>query len=499
MPLKPLDLAAVGVGVMALWCDVSVAACSVSVVVLRHNVGVGAQHAVPSMRCRVVVLWHDVGVTVCGVGAQHAVLVPSMWYWCCSPAAQHRCRRPSMQCRVVVPWRDVGVAGPAPSISVIVPRHGASVAGPALEMSTSDTREYEYSGEYSNQKYTQDDPQWDREVRGATAVLEDLLEKWKEEPYVRDHVRVGRAVGVIGRHVTPARDLPRTVRKSLDELAPRLRLEFIANASYLIIIAFIIIFALVGHALRIALAVAYGILKTFEHLQGILIYKAPAHVPPRHRIRITAIACRVIAVPLPPSIVSSSSSSSFELALAALSSCRRSPLLNRRRCVVVVIAGVIRCVVVTVGMAVTGCRRRVWDRTYAAEFVVVVVLNVERGKPPWPVATFSTPARISNQSKPCAPQTTNYDYDNTTTTPPTQLRAARTPPAATSTLPTQLRHQQQPWGEARVTAATQPRWANAHRYDDWAMPIDHDSDNESIDYDDGAMPVNLRRRGDGRR
>ncbi|KAH9175725.1 hypothetical protein EDB89DRAFT_2240881 [Lactarius sanguifluus] len=119
----------------------------------------------------------------------------------------------------------------------------------------------------SDQKYTQDDPQWDREVRGATAVLEDLLEKWKKEPYAQDHVRAGRAVGVIGRHVTPARDLPRTVRKSLDELAPRLKLEFIADALYLIIIAFIIFIALVGHALRIALAVAYGILKTFEYVQ----------------------------------------------------------------------------------------------------------------------------------------------------------------------------------------------------------------------------------------
>ncbi|KAH9167252.1 hypothetical protein EDB89DRAFT_1910168 [Lactarius sanguifluus] len=46
----------------------------------------------------------------------------------------------------------------------------------------------------SDQKYMQDNPQWDREVHGATAVLEDLLEKWKEEPYARDHVRVGHAV-----------------------------------------------------------------------------------------------------------------------------------------------------------------------------------------------------------------------------------------------------------------------------------------------------------------
>ncbi|KAH9164172.1 hypothetical protein EDB89DRAFT_1912295 [Lactarius sanguifluus] len=42
---------------------------------------------------------------------------------------------------------------------------------------------------------------------------------------------------------------------------------------------------------------------------------------------------------------------------------------------------------------------------------------------------------------------------------PTQLQAARTPPAATSTLPTQLRHQQQPWGKARVMMAMQPQRA----------------------------------------
>ncbi|KAH9163431.1 hypothetical protein EDB89DRAFT_1912660 [Lactarius sanguifluus] len=86
----------------------------------------------------------------------------------------------------------------------------------------------------NNQKYMQDDLQWDREVRGATAVLEDLLEKWKKEPPTQDHM---------------------------------LRLEFITDASYLIIIDFIIVIALVGHALRIALAVAYGIPKMLEHVQ----------------------------------------------------------------------------------------------------------------------------------------------------------------------------------------------------------------------------------------
>ncbi|KAH9163977.1 hypothetical protein EDB89DRAFT_1912429 [Lactarius sanguifluus] len=116
-------------------------------------------------------------------------------------------------------------------------------------------------------KYMQDDLRWDREVRGATAVLKRLLGNWEKAPCAEDHVRVGCVVGVIGRHVTPACDLPRTVRKSLDELTPRLRLEFIADASYLIIITFIIVIALIGHILRITLAVAYGILKTFEHMQ----------------------------------------------------------------------------------------------------------------------------------------------------------------------------------------------------------------------------------------
>ncbi|KAH9168676.1 hypothetical protein EDB89DRAFT_1909153 [Lactarius sanguifluus] len=157
-------------------------------------------------------------------------------------------------------------------------------------------------------------------------------------------------------------------------------------------------------------------------------------------------------MPLPPSIVSSSSSSSFELALAALPSCRRSPflpscrrspLLNRRRHVIVIVAGVIRCVIVAIGMAVTGRRCRVWDRTYAGEFVVVIV---ERGKPPWPVATFSTPAQISDQSKPHAPQTTNYDYDNTMTT---CLKSANAALSCTNT----TGHRQNP-ANAATTPAT---------------------------------------------
>ncbi|KAH9174630.1 hypothetical protein EDB89DRAFT_1904497 [Lactarius sanguifluus] len=138
------------------------------------------------------------------------------------------------------------------------------------------------------QKYTQEDLRWDREDHGATAVLEGLLEKWKKEPRAQDHVRVGRMVGVIGHHMTPACDLPRTVRKSLDELVPRLRLEYgdpmtvwltdanreqvVLLASHrrlldLITITLALALALIGHALRIALAVAYGVLKTFEHVQ----------------------------------------------------------------------------------------------------------------------------------------------------------------------------------------------------------------------------------------
>ncbi|KAH9165034.1 hypothetical protein EDB89DRAFT_2077337 [Lactarius sanguifluus] len=47
---------------------------------------------------------------------------------------------------------------------------------------------------HEDPKYAQDDPRWDREVRGATAVLERLLESWEKAPRAEDHVRVGRAV-----------------------------------------------------------------------------------------------------------------------------------------------------------------------------------------------------------------------------------------------------------------------------------------------------------------
>ncbi|KAH9166588.1 hypothetical protein EDB89DRAFT_1910619 [Lactarius sanguifluus] len=40
----------------------------------------------------------------------------------------------------------------------------------------------------NNQKYTQDNPQWDREVHGATAVLECLLESWEQAPRAEDHM-----------------------------------------------------------------------------------------------------------------------------------------------------------------------------------------------------------------------------------------------------------------------------------------------------------------------
>ncbi|KAH9168129.1 hypothetical protein EDB89DRAFT_1909535 [Lactarius sanguifluus] len=90
----------------------------------------------------------------------------------------------------------------------------------------------------------QDDTKWACEVHGATAVLERLLESGGRPT---DHVKVGQL--------------------SLDELAPRLRLEFIADASYLIIITLALALALVGHTLRIALAVAYRILKTVEVMQ----------------------------------------------------------------------------------------------------------------------------------------------------------------------------------------------------------------------------------------
>ncbi|KAH9160350.1 hypothetical protein EDB89DRAFT_2081958 [Lactarius sanguifluus] len=47
---------------------------------------------------------------------------------------------------------------------------------------------------YEDPKYMRDDPRWDQEVRGATAVLERLLESWEKAPRAEDHVRVGRAV-----------------------------------------------------------------------------------------------------------------------------------------------------------------------------------------------------------------------------------------------------------------------------------------------------------------
>ncbi|KAH9164977.1 hypothetical protein EDB89DRAFT_1911743 [Lactarius sanguifluus] len=75
-------------------------------------------------------------------------------------------------------------------------------------------------------KDAQDDDEWTREVHGATEVLECLLESGE---YPTDHIH----------------------RRLLD----------------LIIITLALALALVGHALWITLAVAYGILKTLEHVQ----------------------------------------------------------------------------------------------------------------------------------------------------------------------------------------------------------------------------------------
>ncbi|KAH9160716.1 hypothetical protein EDB89DRAFT_1914460 [Lactarius sanguifluus] len=52
----------------------------------------------------------------------------------------------------------------------------------------------------------------------------DQMKYWKD---AQDDAEWAREVSYIGHHVTPACDLPRTVQKSLDELAPRLRLECI--------------------------------------------------------------------------------------------------------------------------------------------------------------------------------------------------------------------------------------------------------------------------------
>ncbi|KAH9170485.1 hypothetical protein EDB89DRAFT_1907734 [Lactarius sanguifluus] len=113
-----------------------------------------------------------------------------------------------------------------------------------------------------DQRYAQDDPRWEREVRGATAVLERLLESWEDTPHTEDHVRVGRM--------------------SLDELAPRLRLELCRLSPLsiplavmlshrrcldLIIITLTLVLALLGYALQITLAIAYGVQKTLEHMQ----------------------------------------------------------------------------------------------------------------------------------------------------------------------------------------------------------------------------------------
>ncbi|KAH9176159.1 hypothetical protein EDB89DRAFT_1903329 [Lactarius sanguifluus] len=101
-------------------------------------------------------------------------------------------------------------------------------------------------------------------------------------------------------------------------------------------------------------------------------------------------------------------------------------------------------------MAVTGRRRRVWDRTCVGVVVDVIVLNVERGKPPQE-ATFSTRS-FTDAASSCM-NSSRHPAAATTTTPATAMgRGDDGDGTTTGQCPLPIDH------------------------DDWAMPVDHHLD-----------------------
>ncbi|KAH9166289.1 hypothetical protein EDB89DRAFT_1910788 [Lactarius sanguifluus] len=155
---------------------------------------------------------------------------------------------------------------------------------------------------------------------------------------------------------------------------------------------------------------------------SILAARRSVATPHRHRIR--AVAGRVIAVS--PSLSIAALSLSYELALLNLLS-----WLNRR----------CRVVVPSLGGPPSSCLGDIhWWGTVGV-WVVVVVLNVERGKPPWPVGSNLFHARPviassmhANLRQIQATCTANdklrqHALEHASSSP-TQLRAAQTPAAA---------------------------------------------------------------------
>ncbi|KAH9175005.1 hypothetical protein EDB89DRAFT_1904207 [Lactarius sanguifluus] len=101
-------------------------------------------------------------------------------------------------------------------------------------------------------------------------------------------------------------------------------------------------------------------------------------------------------------------------------------------------------------MAVTGRHRCVWDRTRVGVVVDVVVLNVERGKPPQE-ATFSTRS-FADAASSCM-NSSRHPAAATTTTPATAMgRGDDGDGTTTGQCPLPIDH------------------------DNWAMPVDHHLD-----------------------